>query len=76
MSIGKKLREELYEKRGLRLRFVAKKVGISHISLSNYVNDIRPIPEAKLRLICRVFDIDPGVFGLEEIPVYRQQEAL
>ena len=48
--------KEKIKQRGLLISWVAKKIGVSHVLLSYYLNDKRPIPydvESKLKKFLR-----------------------
>lgn len=71
-NVGAQLKKEI-EARGLYFKHVAKSTGIGYISLIHYLNETRPIPESKLRLVCQTFGIDVKKFGLDESPSYHTQ---
>lgn len=65
MGYGKKLKEQIRSK-GLRFTFVSDQTGIPYDSLIQYLNEHRPFPEPKVRLICLLFGIDLKIFGLDD----------
>lgn len=53
-GIGKALKEEI-QKNGLKIGYVAQKIGMTRASLDNYLKDISGIPEPTLRGILATF---------------------
>lgn len=74
MGVGTRLKTEL-KSRGLVIKFVAKKTSIPYGSLVRYLDDSRPIPEDRLKLICLTFKINPKIFGLDDHNSCQQKEV-
>ena len=62
MKLHEWLKQEISDQ-GYKFTFVAKKTGIPYESLLQYLGGHRPIPEAKVNLLCLAFDLDLKKFA-------------
>lgn len=59
-----KIFKQQIEDLGIKYKKVEELTGIPENVVSQYANGHRPIPEAKIRLFCLSFGINPKIFGL------------